>query len=160
MPLKPRLVVWSHSGKETSNGTLLLQNQKPPQCKIACWDQNRWWWIFKWPSFTGQHVFNTCPHKGKLPVWYGCCCAISIMLAIAGSLFQGVWIKVHSNCEKCVSKTITFQSNKPICQREAQVPFVDCKINISAFQAGPFSNHQDSWSFPNTLGLPLNLFSQ
>lgn len=62
--------------------------------------------------------------------------AISVMLAIAGSIFQGFGVKVHSTCEKCVFKAISFQSNELIVSlRGVQVQFIHYKIDISAFQA-------------------------
>lgn len=133
--------------RNKSRHPFVTKSKAPTVWKIARWVRNRWWWILKWSSFTGRHVFNTWSHTGIRPERYGCCCARLFFKAFGVGL----------TCEKkaCL-KTTSFQGNKIICQCERSSGAVCWLQNwYEGFSGRPFSNHQESWSFPNSLHLNI-----
>lgn len=105
---------------------------------MACWDQNRWRWIFKWPFFTAQRVSNTRSLKGGLVRYHRSAYVFSVVchffdainceangpifkvlsfthpqnvkdVYVSVCVFVCSWECVRSN----VSNTINFQTNLP-----------------------------------------------
>lgn len=92
---------WCVTNQPSQSGCLVTQwegnkqehifcfRRKPTEGKMACWDQNRWWWIFKWPLFfTGLPVLDTCTLKGGTLQQCGFRDVISVMLSIAKPIFK------------------------------------------------------------------------